>query len=171
MFKHLHLILAALLLFSTVANAQLKIGYVDSESIIDLMPEAQDARKQLDLLIKDWQSELNELQAEWKQKYEDYDERKLILSDQRRAELEKELMDMEKEIMDYRESKFGANGELFVKQEELMEPVQNKVFTAIDEIAVEEEFDFVFDRSGGVIMLFAKEEYDITEMVIEKLNL
>lgn len=171
MFKHLHLILAALLLFSTGANAQLKIGYVDSESIIDLMPEAQDARKQLDLLIKDWQSELNELQAEWKQKYEDYDERKLILSDQRRAELEKELMDMEKEIMDYRESKFGANGELFVKQEELMEPVQNKVFTAIDEIAVEEEFDFVFDRSGGVIMLFAKEEYDITEMVIEKLNL
>ena len=93
------------------------------------------------------------------------------MTDQTRTEMEAELTNMEKDISDYREKKFGNNGELFQKQDELMKPVQNKIFTAIQEIAQDENLDFVFDRSGDVMLLYAKEEYDITNKVLDKLKL
>lgn len=151
--------------------AQLRIGYIDSDAIMEQLPDAQDARQKLDGLIKEWQSELNELEKEWKTKYDDYEKRKLILTDQTRAEIESELIKLEQQIADYREKKFGTNGELFQKQEELMKPVQNRIFSAIEEVAVEEEYDYVFDRSGDIMILYAKEQYDLTTLVLEKLKL
>lgn len=163
-------LLSTVLLFSSVAYSQLRIGYVDSDSIMELLPDAQDAQQQLDILIQQWQQELDEMQKDWKAKYDDYEKTKLIMSDERRAEIEAELVKQEQAIVKYRESKFGSNGELFTQQEQLMEPVQNRVFLAIEEVAADEDLDFVFDRSGGVLMLFAKEEYDITSLVLEKLK-
>jgi outer membrane protein len=152
-------------------NAQLKIGYVDSDSIMDKYADAQDARQKLDALIQEWQAELAKLENNWKTKYDDYEKRKLILTDQTRAEMEAELIKLEQQIGDYRDKKFGTNGELFQKQDEIMKPVQNKVFNAIKEVAKDEELDFVFDRSGDVMLLFAKDEYDVTALVLNKLNL
>lgn len=156
--------------FSDLAHAQLKIGYVDSDTIMDKLPDAQDAQQKLDGLIKDWQAELNKLEKDWKDKYDDYEKRKLIMSDQTRAETEAELVKLEEKMNDYRQKKFGTNGELFQKQDELMKPIQNRVFDAIKKVAEEQEFDFVFDRSGDVLFLYAKEKYDITNLVFEKLK-
>jgi len=163
-------ILAALFLFNGLTNAQLKIGYVDSDTIMDKLPDAQDAQAKLDAFIKDWQTELNKLESQWKEKYDDYEKRKLIMSDQTRAEAEGELVKMEEKMNDYRQKKFGANGELFQKQEEVMKPIQNRVFDAIKKVAEEESLDFVFDRSGDILFLYAKPEYDITNLVLEKLK-
>jgi outer membrane protein len=138
---------------------------------MDNLPDAQDARQKIDALVQEWQSELTKMENNWKAKYDDYEKRKLIMSDQTRAELEAELVKLEQEMTDYREKKFGTNGELFQKQDELMKPVQNKVFNAIQEVAEEEELDFVFDRSGDIMLLYAKEQYDITQTVLEKLKL
>jgi len=160
-----------LIVFSIPSFAQLKIGYVDSNTIMDNLPDAQDARQKLDDLVKEWQDELNKKEAAWKAKYDDYEKRKLIMTDQTRSEMETELMNMEKDISDFREKKFGTNGELFQKQDELMKPVQNKIFNAIQDIAQEEDLDFVLDRSGDVMLLYAKEEYDITNKVLDKLKL
>jgi outer membrane protein len=162
--------LLTLLLFSSLSFAQSKIGYVDSDAIMEQLSEAQDARQQLDAFIQEWQSELKRLENEWKSKYDDYEKRKLIMSDQNRAELEGELIKLEQGIGDFREKKFGTNGELFQKQDELMKPVQNKVFTVIKEVAISEDLDFVLDRSGGVLLLYAKDKYDITSLVLEKLK-
>jgi outer membrane protein len=93
------------------------------------------------------------------------------MTDQSRAELEAELVKLEKQISDYREKKFGTNGEMFQKQDELMKPVQNKVFSAIKEVAQEEDYDYVFDRSGDILLLYAKDKYDITVKVLNKLKL
>ncbi len=161
---------AVFLLLTAAASAQLKIGYVDSDTILDKLPDAQDARTQLDQFIQEWQNELQKLEREWKSKYEDYDKRRLILTDENRAQIEAELIKMEQKIVDYREKKFGTNGELFLKQDELMKPVQNRVFNAISALAKELEYDFVFDRSGGVLVLYAKEEHDLTAKVMEKLK-
>lgn len=160
----------ALIVFTSSSVAQSKIGYVDSDTIMDQLTEAQDARQQLDTYIQEWQSDLKKMENEWKSKYDDYEKRKLIMSDQNRAELEGELIKLEQSIGEFREKKFGTNGELFQKQDELMKPVQNKVFTVIKEVAVSEDLDFVLDRSGGVLLLYAKEKYDITNLVIEKLK-
>lgn len=165
------LITCAFLLFAGSSIAQLKIGYVDSDTIMENLPDAQDANQKLDALVKEWQTELSKLEQEWKTKYDDYDKRKLIMTDQTRAETEQELIKLEKQVGEFREKKFGNNGELFQKQDEIMKPVQNKVFNAITDIAKEEELDFVFDRSGDVLLLYAKEEYDITAKVLERLKL
>lgn len=158
-------------LLSFVSNAQLKIGYVDSDTIMDNFPDVQDARQKLDVFIQEWQTELRKLESDLKTKQDDYDKRKLIMTEQTSAEAMAEITRLEKEISDYRDKKFGANGELFQKQNELMKPVQNKVFTIIQQVATEEELDFVFDRSGDIIFLYAKPEYDLTAKVIERLKL
>jgi outer membrane protein len=159
-----------LLLFSGISFAQLKIGYVDSDTIMKQYSDAQDAQKKLDALIAEWQEEVSKLDREFKQKYDDYEKRKLIMSEQKRVEVEKELVGMEENINKYRQEKFGVNGEMFKNQEEIMEPVQNKIFNIIQEVAEENELDFVFDRSGDILFLYAKEEYDITNLVLEKLK-
>ena len=135
-------------LFSVVSFGQLKIGYVDSETIMNQLPDAADAQQRLDALIAEWQEELRNMENEWQTK----------------------LVALENKISNYRQQKFGPTGELFEKQTELMEPVQNKVFNVIQEVAEEEELDFVFDRSGDIIFLYAKPEYDITPLVLEKLE-
>jgi outer membrane protein len=160
-----------LLIFSGLSFGQIKIGYVDSDAIMDKLPDAQDAKQKLDVLVQEWQGELNKIENTWKTKYDDYEKRKLIMTDQSRAELEAELVKLEKQISDYREKKFGTNGEMFQKQDELMKPVQNKVFSAIKEVAQEEDYDYVFDRSGDILLLYAKDKYDITVKVLNKLKL
>jgi outer membrane protein len=160
---------AFLLLASTAVFGQLKIGYIDSDTIMKKLPDAQDAQKKLDDMIQEWQSELKKIQKEWKTKYDDYEKKKLTMSPQRRAEVEKELVSLENKISDYRQKKFGANGELFKKEDELMKPIQNRIFNAIQEVAKEEDLDFVFDRSGDILFLYAKEKYDITNLVLDKL--
>lgn len=156
--------------FTQRINAQLKIGYVDSDTIMKQLPDAQDAQKKLDAIIKEWQEELSKMEKDWKAKYEDYDKRKLILSEQKRVEIEKELVTMEDQVSKYRQDKFGVKGELFQKQEEVMKPIQNRIFTVIQQIAKDKDYDFIFDRSGDIMFLYAKEEYDLTKEVIEKLK-
>ena len=170
--KKTFFILSSLILFSSFsAFAQLKIGYVDSDTIMDNLPDVQDARQKLDGLIRDWQNELKNMEADYKKKKDDFDKRNLIMTDQTRADASKELSEMEKKISEFRDKKFGANGELFQKQDELMKPLQNKVFNVIQEIAADEDLDFVFDRSGDIMLLYAKSEYDLTPKVLERLKL
>jgi outer membrane protein len=158
-------------LLSGALFAQAKIGFIDSDTIMDKLPDAQDARARLDQMIQDWQEELNELEREFKTKFDDYDRRKLILTDQTRSEIESDLIKIEQQIGQFREQKFGTNGELFLKQDELMKPIQNRVFNAIQEVAVEEDLDFIFDRSGDILLLYARDRFDMTQRVLEKLLL
>lgn len=154
----------------TSLYAQAKIGWINSQAIMEKLPEAQEAQRQLDQLVGDWQSELNKMQGDWQRKYDDYDKKKLILTDQGRAAAEKELMDLDKKIADYRQKKFGQNGELFQKQNELMKPVQDKVFKAIKDVAKEDEYDYVFDKTGDILLMYTNEKFDLTAKVVERLK-
>jgi len=167
--KKIGLIFSILLAVSSL-HAQPKIGYVDSETIKKQLPEAQDTQKKLDAIIKEWQEELSRMERDWQNKYDDYEKRKLILSEQKRIEIEKELVQLEDQISKYRQDKFGVRGELFQKQEELMKPILNRIFNAIQDVAKENDYDFIFDRSSDIMFLYAKEEYDITKLVLEKLK-
>ncbi len=168
--KKIVFILSVLIFAASTNFAQPKIGYVDSDTIMKQLPEAQDTQKKLDAIIKEWQEELSKMEKDWKDKYDDYEKRKLILSEQKRVEIEKELVQMEDATSKYRQDKFGVRGELFQKQEELMKPIQNRIFNAIQDVAKENDYDFIFDRSGDIIFLYAKEQYDVTNQVLEKLK-
>jgi outer membrane protein len=147
-----------------------KIAYFNSEAIMKQLPDAQDAQKQLDQFVADWQQELNKMQDEWKKKFDEYDKRKLIMTEQRRSDTERELREMDQKIVDYRTLKFGQNGELFNKQNELMKPVQDRVFKAVQDVAHEDGYDYVFDKSGDILLMYANEKYDLTQKVFAKLK-
>jgi outer membrane protein len=147
---------------------QVKIGFINSEAIMDQLPEAQEAQRQLDELVSEWQGELTQRQRTWQRKFEEYDKMKLIMSDQRRAEAERELMELDRDIADYRNRIFGQDGELFRKQEELIRPIQDRIFLAIQEIAEEEAYDYVLDQSGDILLMYANEQYDLTQKVLQR---
>ena len=154
----------------SLVMSQVKIAYVTTEAIMKQLPDAQDAQKQLDQFVVDWQGELNKLQQDWQKKLDDYDKRKLIMTEQRRADAEKELRDLEQKVAEYRNKKFGQNGDLFLKQNELMKPVQDRVFKAIQDVALEEGYDYVFDKSGEILLMYANTKYDLTPKVLAKLT-
>ena len=165
-----YLAVALLLAVATLTQAQSKIGHINSEAIMQTLPEAVDAQKTLDQLVSQWEGELQKMQAEWKRKFDDYDKRKLILTDQVRADAERELRELDQSIADYRNKKFGQNGELFQKQNEIMKPIQNKIFKVLEEIAKEENYDYVFDKSGEILLLYANDKNDLTQKVIARMQ-
>jgi outer membrane protein len=161
---------ASFIVCVSTANAQSKIGWINSAAIMEKLPEAQDAQHQLDNIVADWQNELAKMQNEWQKKYEEYDKKKLILTDQLRAQSEKELQDLDKKISDFRNKKFGQNGELFTKQNELMKPVQNKIFKVVQDIAKENDYDYVFDKSADILLMYSNDKYDLTAKVLERVT-
>ncbi len=168
--KSVLMLMVALGVLAATGNAQVKIAHINSEAVMQALPEAADAQKSLDALVAQWEAELQKMQADWKRRFDEYDKRKLILTDQARAEQERELRELDQRIVDYRNKKFGQNGELFQKQNEVMKPLQNKMFKVLEEIAKDEGYDYIFDRSGEVLLLFANDKLDLTDKVIARMK-
>jgi outer membrane protein len=161
---------AVLALACAGAAAQMKIGHINSETIMQTLPEAIDAQKSIDALVAGWEADLQKMQADWKKKFDDFDKRKLILTDQVRADQERELRELDQSITDFRNKKFGQNGELFQKQNEIMKPIQNKMFHVLEEIAKDDGYDYIFDRSGEILVLYANDKYDLTQRVLQRMQ-
>lgn len=155
---------------SSVLYSQTKVGYIDSKRIVESMQETQDAKSRLDNLVSEWQSELTLLQDSLKAMKDDYENKKLILTEQLKSQIEQEIKDLSTYIENYKVQKFGENGEYFQKQVEFMKPVHDKIFSAIQQVAREEDFDYVFDRSSEILLLYVNERYDITAKVQELVN-
>lgn len=165
-----HLMFALLVAAPSLAWTQSKIGHINSEAIMQALPEAVDAQKSLDALVAQWETELQKKQAEWKKKFDEYDKKKLILTDRARADAERELRDLDQGIIEFRDKKFGQSGELFQKQEEIMKPIQNKLFQVLEDIAKEDEYDYVFDQSGDILLLYANDSNDLTQRVLSRMQ-
>lgn len=153
------------LIFSSLSYSQTKVGYIDSKKIIDNMQEAKDAKQKLDNLVAEWQKELGTLQDSVKRIKDDYDKKKLILSEQMKSQMEKDIKDIETSITNYKTQKFGEGGEYFTKQTDFMKPVQDRIFKAIETVAKKEDYDYVFDRNSDIMLLFVNEKYDLTAKV------
>ncbi len=161
--------LVSVMLAAAGVQAQSKVAFINSETILTSLPEAQDAQKQLDALTQTWQTELQKMQNDLQKKFDEYDKKKLIMSDKRRAEVERDLQDMDKKMVDFRTAKFGSTGELFTKQNELMKPVQDKIFKAVKDVADEEGYDYIFDKVSTTLLMYANPKHDMTAKVIAKL--
>jgi len=168
--RSMWLVVLVALAVPSLVIGQVKVAFVTTEAIMKQLPDAQDAQKQLDQIVVDWQGELNKIQQDWQKKFDDYEKRKLIMTEQRRVDAEKELRDLDQKIAEYRNKKFGQNGDLFLKQNELMKPVQDRVFKAIQDIALEEGYDYVFDKSGEILLMYANAKYDLTQKVLARLT-
>jgi len=142
--------------------AQTKVGYIDSKKIIDAMQESRDAKTRLDEQVTQWQSELTRLQDSSKIIKDDYEKKKLILTDQLKTQFEQDIKRLDEAIMNFKVQKFGESGEYFQKQVEFMKPVQDRIFLAIERVAKEDGYDYVFDRSSDILLLYVNEKHDLT---------
>lgn len=158
------------MLISVVVYSQQKIGYVDSKVILETLQDARDAQTNLDNLVQKWKSELQVLSDSLAFLKSDFDKKKLILTEKVRQLKEDEIKEKEKQITDFKQQKYGENGEYFQKQIELMKPVQDRVFKAIQDVAKEGGYDFVIDRSSQLMLLYMNDKYDLTQKVITKLG-
>ncbi|MGA9115491.1 MAG: OmpH family outer membrane protein [Bacteroidota bacterium] len=161
---------AAAFVLAPALTAQSRIGHINSEAVMAALPEAVDAQRSLDALVAQWEAELQKMQDDWKRKFDDYEKKKLILTDQGRAEQERLLRELDQSIIDFRNRKFGQNGELFLRQNEVMKPIQNKLFQVLDELAREEGYDYIIDKSSDVLLLYANRKNDLTEEVTRRMQ-
>lgn len=164
------LLLTALLLLTSHSFSQQKIGYVDSKVIMETIQDAKDAQTNLDNFVQKWKTELQQINDSLVLMKDDFEKKKLILTEKIRQQKEDEIKAQEKRIAEYKQQKFGESGEYFQKQTELMKPVQDRIFKAIQDVAKESSFDFVIDRSSQLMLLYMNDRYDLTQRVIKKLE-
>jgi outer membrane protein len=167
------LLLFAALLFTTVGSfEQTRIAYIDATKILKRMPEAVDAESRLDQFVSQWNKEVSDMEADLKRKRDDYDRKKLIMTDAERNAVELDITDLKKRIDGFRQEKYGTGGELYRQQAELMKPAYDKLNKALEEVALDGKYDFVFDRSStDHSILYTNAKFDLSIPVAKKLGL
>ncbi len=161
-----------LLAFSLTAGAQnLKIGYVDSQKIFEGLPEAQDVQKALDKQLGVWQDSLELMTKNFQTEYEAYQAQQAMMSESVKEEKQQVLMRMQQEVADYRTRKFGQTGDAARLRQSMLQPLQNKVLKAIEDMAKEEKLNFVFDKlEDAALLLYAEAKFDYTFKVLDLLK-
>ena len=155
-----------------ISAAQGRIAFVDATKLLKKMPESADVESRLQQLIDTWNREANDMQTELDRKKNEYERKKLIMTDAERGAVETDVVELKKRLDSYRQGKYGTNGELFTQQATLMKPVYDKLLKAISEVATEEKYDYVFDRGDkSHSMLFGNAKFDLTNSVAKKLGL
>jgi outer membrane protein len=163
-------VLALLLTFSVVSVAQ-KFGYVDSKYILSHVPEYQEAQKQINALSAQWQKEI-EAKYETIEKLEKaYQAEKILLTEDMRKKREEEIEEKRKEAKELQKTKFGVDGELFQKREELIKPIQDAIYAAIQEVASQSALMVVFDKANHSNILYSNPKHDISDKVLKKMGL
>ncbi|MEM8487768.1 MAG: OmpH family outer membrane protein [Bacteroidota bacterium] len=165
------LFLLTLGVFATSANAQQKIGYVDSDYILEQVPEFATIQQNIDRQAKEWEAELEEAQQTVDDMFREYQARELLYTKEERQRKQEEIVRAEEEAERLRMRYFGPEGELFVQQDNLMRPLQEKLMKAIEVVAATDAYDYIFDKSGDFLFLFAREQYDVSDRVLEELGI
>lgn len=153
------------------AQAQQKIGYVDSEYILDRLPEYATVQQKLDQLERQWREEISEASRTVDELRQEFQARELLYTEEERARKKEEITEARREVETLRQRYFGPDGELYARQEELMRPIQERVLAAVEEVATGEGYDYVFDKSGDYVFMYARDQYDLSDRVLRELGI
>ena len=167
--KKLLILAACFLLIANVSNAQ-RYAVIDSKYILDKLPEYKEAQKTLDQFSEQWQQEIDQKQAMVDKMYKDYDAEQVMLTDVLKKKREDELYNKEKDLRDLQKKRFGFEGDLFKKRQELIKPIQDRVYNAVQKLAVEKQYDFILDKSEGITVIFADPKLDKSADIIRNLG-
>jgi outer membrane protein len=167
--KKIFLLATCFSLLAFATNAQ-RYAVIDSKYILDKLPEYKEAQKKLDQYSEQWQQEIDQKQAAMDKMYKDYEAEQVMLSEPLKKKREDEIYNKEKELRDLQKKHFGFEGDLFKKRQELIKPIQDKVYNAVQKMAVERSFDFILDKSEGITVIFADPKLDRSEEVLRNLG-
>ena len=166
--KKLSVFIIAMLMGITVFSQ--KYAYVDTDYILANIPEYLDAVDILDEFSIKWQKEIEQKFAEIDQLYKAYQAEAVLLPEDMKKERENEIIQKEKEAKDLQKQRFGQNGDLYKKRLELIQPIQEKIYNAIETVAETNNYAFVFDRAGSLSLLYVKDRYDISDDVLDEVG-
>jgi len=155
--------------FSLFAQNQ-RYAYIDSEYILNSMPSYMEAQAELDRLSVEWQKEIEAKFKKIDDMYRKYQQEAVILPEETKVKRQNEIITAESEAKELQKKRFGTDGDLFKKREELMKPIQDRVFAAIEEYAREKAYAFVFDKAGVMTIVYADSKFDINEAILTKLG-
>ncbi|MCB0752074.1 MAG: OmpH family outer membrane protein [Ignavibacteriae bacterium] len=165
------LLISFLVAVSLFAQSTQKIGWVNSEVILQQYPPAIKAQADLDALTSEWTKSIETMTTELQTAYTDAQKQFTNMTPDKQREIQQELVKKEQDIQQFRQQKFAQpNGELFLKQDELLRPIKAKILDAIDKVREKEGMTFVFDKTGDVILLFADPQFDLTNAVLDRLK-
>jgi outer membrane protein len=154
---------------SSMTQAQ-KFAYVDTQYILDNIPDYQMAQDQLNELAKKWQKEIDAKITEIEKMYKSFQADAVLLPAELKAKRENEIVAKEKELKELQKKRFGKDGDLYKKRSELVKPIQDKVFNAIQEYADERGYAIIFDRASGGAILYANARFDQSDAILKKLG-
>jgi outer membrane protein len=167
--KIISLFAACLILTASSVVGQ-KYAYIDSELILSSMPSYIEAQAQLEKLSIDWQKEIEAKFKAIDEMYRKYQQEAVILPEDAKVKRQNEIINAENEAKELQKKRFGTDGDLYKKREELVKPIQDRVFTAIEEYARERGYAFVFDKAGAMTIVYADSKFDINDEVLSKLG-
>jgi len=168
--KKIVLFSIAFLALAFAANAQ-RYAIIDTKYILNKIPEYKDADKKLQQIGEQWQKEIDDKQSQLDKMYKNYEAEQFMLTDDLKKKREDELFMKEKEIRDLQKRRFGYEGDLFKERQRLVKPVQDKVYNAVQKIAVARSYDFVLDKSEGITIIFADPKLDKSDDVLKELGI
>ena len=150
-------------------NAQ-RFVYVDMDYILENLPEYQNAQKQLDKIAEDWRAEISVKMQDVETSYKRFQAEQVLMNEKMKAEKIADIEAKEKEVKELQRKRFGPNGDLFQKRQELIKPIQDKIYKQIQLLAEEKNYDFIFDKSSGIQMLYANKKYDKSAFILAALK-
>lgn len=160
----------AILLISTTAIFSQKYAYIDSEYILSNIPEYKDAQNEIDNLSKQWQKEIEQKLKEVDNLYKAFQNESVLLPEEMKKKRESEIIAAEKEAKELQKKRFGKDGDLFKKRQDLIKPIQDRVYNAIEKRAQEKNYVFVFDKAGSLTIIYADAKYDISDEILDDLG-
>jgi outer membrane protein len=160
----------AIVLISVSTYAQ-KFAFVDMDYILNKMPTYTEAQKQLDKVADGWQKDVETKMKGVDDMYKQFQAEQVLMTEPMKQQKMKEIETKEKEVKDFQKAKFGPNGELFKKRQELIKPIQDKIYNEIQKYAVAKGYDFIFDRSSGPTMLYAGDRFNRSDDILSALGI
>lgn len=169
--RKLFLLISFLAIASQAQTARgVKIGYIDMEFILEKVPDYAEAINQLEQKAQKWKQEIETKNAAITVLKNELKTERVLLTKELIEEREEEIAYLEKELLEYQEKRFGPKGDLIIQKTVLVKPIQDQIFTIVQDVAEQRKYDFIFDRSSDLTMLFADRKYDISEYVVRKLT-
>lgn len=153
------------------AQAQQKIGYVDTEYVLNQMPEYATVQQKLDKLEQQWRQEIQQKQKEVQKLEQEFEARELLYTDEERARKQDAIEQARAEVQQLRQKYFGPQGELYSRQKRLMRPLQERILKAAESVATADGYDYVVDKKGETLFLYAQEEHDLSDRVLRELGI
>lgn len=168
--KLLIVFLVAITSTSLAAQRGVRIGYVDMEYILENVEEYREANEQLANRVQRWKLELEKEKAEIDQMKKDLMAEKVLLTAELISEREEEIQILESEMLEYQQNRFGPAGDLVLQKRRLIQPIQDQVFNEVQKIGANKNYDFIFDKSADVVMLYSEKRHDISDLVLRGIS-